>query len=419
VVNFATAGGSDETLPSQLAALKDRFRPSSPIDKQDLFKGRQSELTRVFAAVQETGQHAVIYGERGVGKTSLAYIVKNLFVGIDDSAPRLGTRFQCSVDDNFASVWQKLIPAIMREVDLMPSQWRSELTDVADRAEDILMESELSPDHVFRALNLLAHHIPLLVIVDELDRVGDLGSTQLFADLIKTLSDNITPCTVLMIGVADDVDGLIQGHQSVERALKQIQMPRMAPGELRAILVEGFEAAGLNVDERVVSSVVRLSQGLPHYTHLLGGLLGELALLEHHSKIDMDLLPKATQRALEEAQRSIQVQYAKAVSSVRRTATFSDTLLACALAEVDDLGYFAPIDVAKPLSIIQGKPRDTSDYIAHLSAFVDNRGFPLETRGAGRNRRYRFRNPLLQPFVVLKGVDAGKISLEAVETDLF
>ena len=65
-------GAGDSTLPARLATLKDKFRPSSPVDKQDLFKGRLNQLSRVFSAVQELGQHAVIYGERGVGKTSIA-----------------------------------------------------------------------------------------------------------------------------------------------------------------------------------------------------------------------------------------------------------------------------------------------------------------------------------------------------------
>ena|ERR1700728_4068959 len=61
----------DGALGAQLAALKTIFRPSSPIDDRELFRGRTDELSRVIGAVQELGQHAVIYGERGIGKTSL------------------------------------------------------------------------------------------------------------------------------------------------------------------------------------------------------------------------------------------------------------------------------------------------------------------------------------------------------------
>lgn len=415
----AVGDSYDEELPRKIAVLKDHFRPSSPVDKQDLFKGRRAQLGRVFSSVQEAGQHSVIYGERGVGKTSLAYIVKNLFLGIDPNSPRIGVRFQCSIDDDFTRAWKKLIPATLSEVDLLPRAMRESLREPLDRAEDILMEGALSPDDVFRAINVIARQIPLLVIVDELDRIGgELLSTQMFADLIKTLSDSIVPCTVLMVGVADSVDGLIQGHQSIERALKQVQMPRMTDDELRPILVEGFDAVDLAGEDDVLATIIKLAQGLPHYAHLLGGIIGEQALIAGRRVIGMDALPMATRTALEEAQRTIQVQYAEAVVSARRTATFADTLLACALAEVDDLGYFAPIDVSHPLGIIQGKKRDTPDYIAHLNAFVEGRNYPLETRGEGRARRYRFRNPLLQPFVILKGLETGKISLEQVASDL-
>ena len=48
------------------------FKPTSPINREDLFAGRQSQRQDVLDAINQQGQHAVLYGERGVGKTSLA-----------------------------------------------------------------------------------------------------------------------------------------------------------------------------------------------------------------------------------------------------------------------------------------------------------------------------------------------------------
>ncbi len=406
------------SLPERIAVLKDRFRPSSPVDKQDLFKGRLAQLSQVFAAVQELGQHAVIYGERGVGKTSIAYMAKALFGGSSAEGARLGVRFQCSADDSFATVWQKFPLAVQHEADLLAAGPGEIVTAATSRAAELLAADEITPDRVFRAINVIARHVPMLLIIDEFDRIGDIGSSQLFADIVKTLSDSLVPCTLLLVGVADDVDGLIQGHRSVERALKQVHMPRMEPSELEAILDEGYAAVGLTVTEVARTVVVRLSQGLPHYTHLLGGILGELALLKDATTISPDLLGVAIERAIAEAQRSIQVTYAEAISSPHKSAGFADTLLACAMAEVDHLGYFAPVDVSGPLSRISGTTRETPAYLHHLRAFNDDpRGYVLETRGEGRGRRYRFNNPLLQPFVLLKGVVDGRISVDDVATE--
>ena len=58
----------------RLRALTEVFRPAAPIDRQSLFSGRTRQLGDLFAVAEQPGQHAVVYGERGVGKTSLVSV---------------------------------------------------------------------------------------------------------------------------------------------------------------------------------------------------------------------------------------------------------------------------------------------------------------------------------------------------------
>jgi ABC-type transport system involved in cytochrome bd biosynthesis fused ATPase/permease subunit len=53
------------------------FTPAAPIRTRDLFFGRMDQLKRVVETINEPGQHAALYGERGVGKTSLANIIND------------------------------------------------------------------------------------------------------------------------------------------------------------------------------------------------------------------------------------------------------------------------------------------------------------------------------------------------------
>lgn len=406
----------DGALGAQLAALKTIFRPSSPVDDRELFRGRTDELSRVIGAVQELGQHAVIYGERGIGKTSLAYMAKDSF---RRAAPEssLAVRIPCSADDNFATVWEKLIPRVINEVDLMPADTREAMAPAIDRTAEILNAESLSPEAVSRALHVLSSRLPLLVVLDEFDRIGDFGSTQLFADLIKTISDDLLPCTIAIVGVADDVDGLIAGHRSVERALKQIAIPRMSSTEIEEIVVGGFEtlerraSVKVAVVPEVVSEIVQMAQGFPHYAHLLAGSMGEEALRQGASEIDNEIVVIALTRALDEAQQSIRSSYTSAVTSAVKSAQFGQTLLACALAHVDEIGFFAPADVCAPLSKILGSPKKTADFIHRLHRFADDPSWILETRGEDRRTRYRFSNPLMRPFVIIKGVRDGVLRI--------
>src|ERR1700722_19841264 len=58
-------------------AITEAFSPHSPIDAEELFAGRIDILNDIIDAVFQKGCHAIIYGERGVGKTSFANILRD------------------------------------------------------------------------------------------------------------------------------------------------------------------------------------------------------------------------------------------------------------------------------------------------------------------------------------------------------
>ncbi len=55
------------------------FSPSAPLNEADLFAGRNAQLRKMLDATSERGKHAILFGERGVGKTSLAKLFSSLF----------------------------------------------------------------------------------------------------------------------------------------------------------------------------------------------------------------------------------------------------------------------------------------------------------------------------------------------------
>ncbi|VAW77177.1 hypothetical protein MNBD_GAMMA12-1544, partial [hydrothermal vent metagenome] len=46
--------------------------PSQPVHSEEYLFGRQKELERIKKALLASGRHAFIFGDRGVGKSSLA-----------------------------------------------------------------------------------------------------------------------------------------------------------------------------------------------------------------------------------------------------------------------------------------------------------------------------------------------------------
>lgn len=58
------------------------FTPASPINEKSLFADRPVQVRKALETISQRGQHAIIYGERGVGKTSLANVLSEFLSGI-------------------------------------------------------------------------------------------------------------------------------------------------------------------------------------------------------------------------------------------------------------------------------------------------------------------------------------------------
>jgi MoxR-like ATPase len=79
------------------------FSPSAPIAQRDLFAGRTEQLQRVLQVIFTAGRHIMLYGERGVGKTSLARVLMELAQDTTTSA-----FVTCDSTDDFKSIWLKV-----------------------------------------------------------------------------------------------------------------------------------------------------------------------------------------------------------------------------------------------------------------------------------------------------------------------
>lgn len=191
-------------------------------------------------------------------------------------------------------------------------------------------------------------------------------------------------------------------------------MPRMTKTELIEIIEKGFAKTGLTIDRRARNVIAHLSQGLPFYTHYLGLYAGLAALDRGKLNVEVQDVMDSTQQIISKAY-SIRSAYHKATSSPQRSNLYAEVLLACALAYTDELGYFSAKDVSQPMSQIMRKKYDIENFKKHLKEFCrESRGKVLQSIGMPRRIRYRFVDPLMQPFVILDGLAKGRINLRTI-----
>jgi hypothetical protein len=414
---------TDESTQLSIAAAK-AFQPRAPINTRKFFAGRWEQLTTVVDAVAQTGLHIVVFGERGVGKTSLANVIEPLLYLMEETVtqatpePRVCVKINIHNGDNFGKAWGRAFDEI---------SWNEDQTQIGfspfGSEKRVTLKETLNLgdfptiDEVRRTLKTLPRSV---IIFDEFDRgAGSLKRD--FTDLIKALSDYAVDTTLVLVGVSETVDHLIRDHESIVRAIVQVQLPRMNQKELGEILENASKALKIRFSENASSLIVHMSQGLPHYTHLIGLHATREAARRLSRVVQVQDVHRSFVKAVKQAVQSIQEKYLLAVRSAHREALYDRVILACAMASStakDALGYFHPADLVEPISHILGRNNVTiATFQKHVNEFCEaDRGGILERHGTARAYKYRFRDPLLPPFVFMTALADGAITLEKLNT---
>jgi Cdc6-like AAA superfamily ATPase len=403
-----------ETKSYRLAKAGQVFTPAAPIDQFRLFSGRVRQAREVVSAVSQRGLHVVLYGERGVGKTSLANILAELLGDLGVQGLKSGT-INCDSSDDYVSIWRKVLRelTVYRELP-RGAGFMPQLPGLEESSLEPLAAGDLTPDDVRYILDQIPQRV--VIVIDELNRVTDKNALALLSDTIKTLSDHSVEVTIVLVGVADSVDELIGEHPSVERAIRQVPMPRMSQQELFEIVDKGLNELALTIEPAARDRIARLSEGLPAFTHMLCLEASQLAVTDDRTEINSGDVDVAVRGVVDNIQQSIRSAYHLATSSPRKDNLFGRVLLACALAPTDFLGYFAAADVRKPMSRIMGKRYEIQAFSQHLKDFVEESHGPVLQRiGQPRKYRYRFIRPMLGPYAIMHGLATGLITEDLVQ----
>jgi len=275
--------------------VREAFSPAAPITRRDCLAGRTEQLVQILDVVAQRGQHAVVYGERGVGKTSLAAVATN---GLLDRRT-IALRVNCDGSDNFESIWRKVLGEAQLARPLPPVVGiRESLGEATASAGSLLAVTRVTVDVVRQALQLLSHPAPMVIVLDEFDRLEDVRTKTLFADTIKALSDHIVPVTVVVVGVAESPATLLGEHRSIERGLKGIHVPRMPAADLAAIVRFSFSKLEMTIADDAVARIAELSEGFPYYAHSLGLLASREAIRAGQSTVQVAHVDRAAPQVI-------------------------------------------------------------------------------------------------------------------------
>lgn len=197
----------------RIAQANQVFTPGFPVHQRDLFSGRAEQLDRTIDALSAPGRHPVIFGQRGVGKTSLANILGQVLKNL------VSVKVSCDGNDTFPTIWNRILYTASISFKQQAFGFSQDDATKTISLGDALGHdpSTTKPAEIADLLRRVQGYC--VVILDEFDKVTDQQTKAAFADLIKILSDTAQDVTLILVGVAENIHELLGAHPSIDRNL--------------------------------------------------------------------------------------------------------------------------------------------------------------------------------------------------------
>jgi hypothetical protein len=279
------------TLRIRLSAA---FTPSQPVVSREKFAGRAEALGSVISSIEDQRLHLVLYGPRGIGKTSLLHILAEAAT----EARYIVHYSSCGAASNFSETFRSAAADI-------PLLFHSGFGPTAEEAEagatlaDLLPADVISPRQFGEVCAKLAG-TRVIIILDEFERSEALEFRRDIAELIKILSDRSVRVQLVIAGVAGDVAELVEHIPSIRRNILAIRLPLMADEEARELVKIGETASGITFDPAAREFIVKIAAGWPYIASLLAHHSGLSALNADRTTVLAEDVAEALDGALGE-----------------------------------------------------------------------------------------------------------------------
>ncbi|GAB6263229.1 AAA family ATPase [Photobacterium sp. R1] len=260
-----------------MSVLHEVLSAANPIDNINQLFGRAKQVDDIEMALHAKGRHAFIYGDRGVGKTSLAHSVAYV-IQSSDNKPILVSGEPTST---LASITRVIMAYAKANVDtakynrkfkLGPSFMQYEHTsEVNGQPTDFEIVDTLTAALSLNSLSEWHSETPVIVL-DEFDQVPESVRGE-FGILLKQLGDMGSKVKIIFTGIGDSLNDLLHGHLSSSRQLHQVKLDVLPWDGRYAIIKAAFDRFGVKIPDDIRYKIAGLSDGFPSYVHLLCEML--------------------------------------------------------------------------------------------------------------------------------------------------
>lgn len=406
-------GYTEEEFGTKLGVL---LSPARPIHDVEYLKGRNKELDTIKKCLYAPGRHVFIYGDRGVGKSSLGQTAAFQY----QTAGTMPIFASGSPNDTFNTIVGNIVSQAI-------GQRRTEAVDRFEQQSVELNGMKFSEGHEATGIDLAAairsvgDAVELLsqiagqsdkrcVVIDEFDTIADPVERNKFAALLKQMGDRSIKMKFIFTGIGRSLDELLGAHQSAYRQLETVELLRLGWDARREIVRSAVESFGIGLNDDVNWRIAMVSDGYPYYVHLVTEkiLWAAYSASVPADEIGWDLFNQGLADAIVSTTAELKRPYESAV--LHRGQEFED--IVWATADHDDL-LRSMNDMYQSYQVIVGKRRDGRAAIDRARFITQLRKLKTPSYGSvlqqeeGRPGWYSYREKMLRGFARMQAQANG------------
>jgi Cdc6-like AAA superfamily ATPase len=274
--------------------LRNAYTPAQPVTDRRMFAGRTKLMTTLIRLIEDQRLHTVIYGERGIGKTSLLQVLARAA----EEARYLVVYVTCGARSEFDETFR----SIASRIPLMYHAAYGPTSEEGERGETLAGLLGTESISVRTAADALAkiEGTRVLVILDVFDRAESDDFRRSIAELLKSLSDQSVRVQFLIAGVAANLTELVANVPSIQRNVHALRLPKMDPTEIRTIVKNGETVSELRFEEAAIHAIIARCMGFPYLATLLSHRSALAAIDDRRLVVSARDVELATEEAVDE-----------------------------------------------------------------------------------------------------------------------
>jgi len=364
------------------------FKPGLPVPP-GTFAGRINELKLLERAIIQTSyfspQNILIIGERGIGKTSVAYVSKAIaqdnFISLVDKPQNPLITIFVSVQKNTPSVI--VLTRIIEELEEKLGQYSSLITSAVGLLNAFIkkfksvnvkgVQFELGDGSLVTEQEIyyeakktlrrcaegcfnqqdIHQRRSICIIIDELDRMKDFDSFSSFwKSLQETLAaDNINNLMLIMVGMPEIRELLANDHESFLRTFTPIILDRMTESDAREVISKVLFNSGKTNTNEAVEKILLYSERFPHLIQEIGYSAYEVCSGDQIVETDIERGLHGTDNYLGSVKRLGELFFSRMYDEVKKSSNFKEVLKIVANKSGENYNWVTRQEILKDFSL--------------------------------------------------------------------